>query len=42
MISDPYFNDIPWEIIYDDKGRVIGEVFTLYQQQTKPKNIKRK
>lgn len=29
MKPDPYFNDIPWEIITDDKGRVIGEVYTL-------------
>ncbi|GKU79802.1 hypothetical protein L3i20_v241990 [Paenibacillus sp. L3-i20] len=24
---DSYFNDIPWDIIYDDQGRVIGDVF---------------
>ncbi|WP_238191332.1 hypothetical protein [Paenibacillus sp. L3-i20] len=26
-VNDPYFNDIPWEIICDDQGRVVGEVF---------------
>ncbi|GKU80160.1 hypothetical protein L3i20_v245570 [Paenibacillus sp. L3-i20] len=26
-MNDPYFNDIPWEIICDDQGRVVGEVF---------------
>lgn len=26
---DPYFSEIPWEIIYDDNGKVIGEVFLL-------------
>jgi len=26
---DPYYNDIPWEIIYDDFGRVIGEVYVI-------------
>lgn len=25
--EDPYFNDIPWEIIEDEHGRTIGEVF---------------
>lgn len=26
---DPYFQDTPYDIIYDDKGRLIGEVFVL-------------
>lgn len=26
---DPYFQDIPWDIITDDAGRVIGTVYIL-------------
>lgn len=26
---DPFMQDIPWEIIYDDNGRAIGEIFLL-------------
>ncbi len=26
---DPFFQDIPWDIIYDDDGRQIGEVYVL-------------
>lgn len=25
--NDPYINDTPWEIFYDDKGRKIGELY---------------
>lgn len=24
---DPYFQDIPWDLIYDDNGELIGEVY---------------
>ncbi|WP_169834396.1 hypothetical protein [Paenibacillus donghaensis] len=27
MRPDPFFQEIPWEIITDDSGAVIGEVF---------------
>ena len=27
---DPYFSDVPWEIIKDDNGKVIGEVYLVY------------
>ncbi|CQR51456.1 hypothetical protein PRIO_0211 [Paenibacillus riograndensis SBR5] len=27
MSPDPFFQDIPWEFITDDSGKVIGEVF---------------
>lgn len=30
-LVDPFFQDIPWELIYDDKGRQIGEVYMLHQ-----------
>lgn len=26
---DPFFQEAPWEIIYDNDGRQIGEVFVL-------------
>lgn len=32
---DPYYNDIPWEIIYDESGQVIGEVFLIPQRRKK-------
>lgn len=25
--QDPYFQDIPWDLIYDDNGELIGEVY---------------
>lgn len=25
---DPIFQDVPWEIIYDEYGHAIGEVYT--------------
>ncbi|CAM3366107.1 hypothetical protein PALU110988_18800 [Paenibacillus lupini] len=25
---DPIFHEYPWEVIKDDRGRVIGEVYT--------------
>lgn len=36
---DPYFSDIPWEIIMDERGNVIGEVYMLlsFPQSEKPK-----
>jgi len=30
-LVDPFFQDIPWELIYDDKGRQIGEVYMIHQ-----------
>ncbi|MGF7050395.1 hypothetical protein J2T13_004933 [Paenibacillus sp. DS2015] len=29
MLVDPFFQEIPWELIYDDKGRQIGEVYMI-------------
>ncbi|OMF98195.1 hypothetical protein [Paenibacillus sp. FSL R7-0337] len=29
MRNDPYFQDVPWDIITDDCGKVIGEVFLI-------------
>jgi hypothetical protein len=26
---DPFFQDTPWDLIYDDAGRQIGEVYIL-------------
>lgn len=28
-MNDPYFNDVPWEIIVDENGNVIGEVYLI-------------
>lgn len=27
MREDPYFQDVPWDLIYDDNGELIGEVY---------------
>lgn len=27
--TDPFFQEIPWDIITDDNGVVIGEVYTI-------------
>lgn len=32
---DPYFNDIPWEIYYDESGRIVGEVYALLPNLSK-------
>lgn len=29
MRVDPFFQDVPWEIIKDEDGQVLGEVFIL-------------
>jgi len=29
MYKDPFYNDIPWEIFRDEKGRIIGIVYLL-------------
>jgi len=27
--ADPYFQEIPWDLIYDESGELIGEVYVL-------------
>lgn len=27
--EDPYFSEIPWDIITNENGEVIGEVYTI-------------
>lgn len=27
--ADPYFQDISWDLIYDESGKLIGEVYVL-------------
>lgn len=29
VLIDPFFQDAPWEIIYDNAGQQIGEVYVL-------------
>jgi hypothetical protein len=38
MNPDPYYQETPWEIVLDDKGRVIGEIFTLPARMTRRSN----
>ncbi|QHZ52175.1 hypothetical protein ERICV_03061 [Paenibacillus larvae subsp. larvae] len=26
---DPYFENIPWDLIYDENGELIGEVYLI-------------
>lgn len=28
-LADPFFQDVPWDIIFDDDGQLIGEVYVL-------------
>lgn len=46
MRTDPYFQDIPWDIVTDDSGKVIGEVYVLLPdpapRRVKPTSIGRK
>jgi len=28
--NDPYFGDVPWDIIYDEDGEVLGEVYLYW------------
>jgi hypothetical protein len=39
---DPYFSEIPWDIITDDKGKVIGEVYMIYPKEKPEWPIRRK
>jgi hypothetical protein len=42
MRYDPIFHDIPWDLIYDDNGELIGEVYlTLLDSPRKRKNKKK-
>lgn len=36
---DAYFQDIPWEIVTDDAGKVIGEVYVLLPDPA-PRKVK--
>lgn len=38
-MRDPYFDDIPWDIITDDSGDVVGIVYTLLPEPD-PKRVK--
>ncbi|WP_161626995.1 hypothetical protein [Paenibacillus polymyxa] len=39
MKNDPYFQDIPWELVTDDSGTLIGTVYTLLPEPD-PKRVK--
>lgn len=39
---DPYFADIPWDIIKDEKGKVIGEVYMIFPKEKPEWNFRRK
>lgn len=32
---DPFFQEIPWDIVQDDNGKVIGEVYLLPMKRKK-------
>lgn len=38
-MRDPYFDDIPWELVTDDSGTVVGTVYTLLPEPD-PKRVK--
>jgi hypothetical protein len=31
--NDPYIDDTPWEIFYDDNGRAIGDLYTYSEPE---------
>ncbi len=35
--ADPFFQDIPWDFIYDDNGKLIGEVYLLLSEPHRKK-----
>lgn len=39
-MADPFFQDIPWDLIYDDNGVLIGEVYLLLAEPPSKKKIK--
>ncbi|MDF2652913.1 MAG: hypothetical protein K0Q73_8718 [Paenibacillus sp.] len=39
---DPYFNEIPWEIIYDENGRVLAEIFVIPHYLSARRKINRR
>lgn len=28
-LIDPFFQEVPWEVIHDDEGKLVGEVFII-------------
>lgn len=40
--DDPYFSDIPWDIITNERGEVIGEVYLILPEPRRGKRKKRK
>lgn len=30
--NDPYFADVPWDVVTDDCGNVIGEVYLIFPE----------
>lgn len=39
---DPYMQDVPYDIIRDNNGKVIGEVFQLPTEQLEEGKVKRR
>lgn len=38
---NPYCKDAPWDLVYDDQGRLIGEVYILFSGKRKKKKVKK-
>lgn len=38
---DPYFQEIPWDLIYDERGELIGEVYVLLPDPPPRKRIRK-
>nr|WP_225312533.1 hypothetical protein [Aneurinibacillus sp. XH2] len=38
---NPYDDKAPWDLIYDDQGRLVGEVYIIYGTKRKKKKIKK-
>ncbi|MFD1955986.1 hypothetical protein ACFSL6_17860 [Paenibacillus thailandensis] len=39
---DPIFQDTPWEIVQDERGRVVGEIYTLPARLTSRGNWRKR
>lgn len=41
MNQDLIFQDIPWDLIYDDDGKLIGEVYMILPEPPPSRRIRK-
>lgn len=42
VLVDPFFQDVPWDLIYNDSGELIGEVYVLLGAARREGEVRRK